>query len=160
MRSGCEITNARVTATATVVVTAARHLLLPEHLLCWLSQVVVACHRATIRAGGVDQDDIPLLAGMYSTCVAKHIASLADRTDDFGMHEWAISVEAREVDNVVVGAIECGPNQRIEAGADANVHNALLVLDLRHLRYQHSTSSNQEAAYSCGLHIHTNQRSR
>ena len=79
----------------------------------------------------------PSCVGGSRRSSAELIAGLADRPDDVH-HLGRQIIEAREIQNLVMRAVQRGTDERVHARRHADVVNFALALQLRDLREQHA----------------------
>src|SRR5690606_4816700 len=111
--------------------------LLDHDLLGRLPQVIARAHRIAVSTGVRDQQNVTLPRDGHQAIRPEPVARLADRPDD-GHDLGRRLTEARQVRNLVIGAVERRADQAVHPGTDADVLHVALALRLRHAREQHA----------------------
>ncbi len=99
-----------------------------------------------IGTGIGDQHDVALLCRWQQPVGPKLVSCFTDRTDDVGNHCRGF-VHTREVDDLMMRAVESGPDQGIHARCNTDVVDFAFTLYLGHLRQQHPGFGHQEPTW-------------
>src|SRR5690606_25765692 len=98
---------------------------LDDHLDRRLSEVVRRAHRSTVGASGSDEQNVPFLRRSQQAIDSQLIAALADRPDDVD-DLGRLLIETRQVQDLVMRAVERRANQRVHSRRHADVAHLAL----------------------------------